>query len=475
MRELEFIGHFPGPVAEEFYHDRSYFSAIRGPLGSGKTQTSILKLLQLASEQEPNAQGIRPVRLLAIRNTYPDLESTTIRDWAAVTEHLGPIRMTHPPTQNVRWSLDDGTVVDLDVLFLALDRDDHVRKLRGTQATIVWLNETKELVKAVLDMATRPLGRYPSMALGGVRCTRECIVGDFNAPDEDHWAAQLELHPEPGWKVFVQPGGVKKNGGVWIPNPDAENVDNLPEDYYRKMLANKSEDWIAVNLANRFGSSVDGKPIHPEFSRAQHVEAFDVIPGSPIIFGLDFGLTPACTMAQDVQGTLFVFDEIVTDDFSAEEMAREMRHRRATAWATLDWGNGWCDPAGVIRAESDKGSAVQTMRSAGFKVLPAGSSNQFQARRDALGNRLRRLNGQRPAFLIHPRCKTLIKALSGHYQFRRMKVAGDERYADTPDKNEYSHIAESCQYLSVGLGDGQSNHSMKSRTPRQGLRYVRRS
>jgi hypothetical protein len=470
-REIHYRGDLPGPVAAEFYLDRSYFSAIRGPLGSGKTNTAILKLLQLCTEQEPNAARVRPSRILAIRNTYPDLESTTIKDWSAVTRYLGDIRMTHPPMQMMRWELADKTLVEAEVLFLALDREDHVRKLRGTQASFVWLNELKELHKSVLDMATRPLGRYPSLALGGVRCTREAMIGDFNAPDEDHWAAKLELNPQPGWRVFVQPGAVYRDGAEWRVNQQAENLVNLPLDYYDKLKVNKADEWVRVNIANEFGSSVDGKPIHPEFNPRIHVAEFDVDPAAEIVFGQDYGLTPACVLAQDCGGQLRIFDEIVTENFSAQELADAMHARHARDWTTLTWGHGWGDPSGKDPSQADKNTPMRVMRAAGFEIHPAGTNNSFALRRDALGNRLKRLTSVgEPAILIHPRCTIIRKGLGGHYAFKRLRVAGDERYHDVPDKSMFSHVCEGLQYLCVGLGDGRAlMGGNMTRAPVQGI------
>lgn len=481
MHKSKIVGDLAGPIASAYYHDRSYFSGIMGPLGSSKTNTTILKCLQLCTEQAPNSKGVRPSRILAIRNTYPDLETTTIKDWAALAGHLGKIRMGHPPTQRMTWMLKDGTMVDAEIIFLALDRDEHVRKLRGTQATYVWLNELKELPRSVLDMAARPLGRYPSLALGGVRCTRECMVGDFNAPDEDHWSVAMMDVPVDGWAFFRQPGGmIKDAAGRWRVNPAAENVINLPADYYTKLSQNKRDEWIKVNIGNEFGSAVDGKPIHPEFNGNIHVGEFDVDPAAPILFGQDYGLTPACVMAQEINGQLRIFDEIVTENFSAAELAQSMIERHALDWPMLEWGHGWGDPAGKDPSQADKKTPYHIMRGAGFALMPAGTNNSFALRRDALGNRFKRLTKEcEPAIVIHKRCIVLRKGLSGHYQFKRLKVAGDEKYHDVPDKSIFSHICEALQYLSVGMGDGlllmgKSDDWARNRNQTQGVRRARR-
>jgi hypothetical protein len=40
--------------------------------------------------------------------------------------------------------------------------------------------------------------------------------------------------------------------------------------------------------------------------------------------------------------------------------------------------------------------------------------------------------------------------MAGAWNHRRVQVAGEARYVDTPDKNRYSHVCEAAQYLLAG-------------------------
>ena len=103
------------------------------------------------------------------------------------------------------------------------------------------------------------IGRYPKKAdLGRFW---HGILSDTNAPDEDHWMAEVEENTPLGWKVYMQPGGVNWINGQWVPNPLAENVVNLPDNYYQNIIQGKRKDWIQVNVENRFGLVKDGKPV----------------------------------------------------------------------------------------------------------------------------------------------------------------------------------------------------------------------
>ncbi len=118
------------PVLQAFMRSRARVSAIMGPLGSGKTYGAVQRLLAHMVEQAPNSDGVRPTRFCAVRNCYPDLMGTTAKDFEAVFEGLGTMKRggLEPPTFHVAFRPKDGTSVKSEVIFLALDRDDSVRK-----------------------------------------------------------------------------------------------------------------------------------------------------------------------------------------------------------------------------------------------------------------------------------------------------------------------------------------------------------
>jgi hypothetical protein len=114
----------------------------------------------------------------------------------------------------------------------------------------------------------------------------------------------------------------------------------------------------------------------------------------------------------------------------------------------------WGDPSGENRAQTDKTTPFQVLLAEGVAAVPT-YTNDFTIRREAVANLMTRMTmtGE-PAFLVSPKCKMLRKGLGGGYRYRRVQVAGDERYMDKPDKNMYSHICEALQYAAVGAGKG---------------------
>lgn len=464
------MGTPSSPVLESFRTARGRVDLIMGPLGSGKTYGAIQRILKTSVEQEPNALGIRPTRWFAIRNTYPDLMSTTIRDFREVfTDDMGRMKMgsLEPPTFTVGIDLEDGTHVHSEVIFLALDREDAVKKLRGSQATGFWLNETKELVKPILDMADLRHGRYPSKAAGQVKPTWHGIIGDTNAPDEDHWYYKLAEEDRPeGWNFFRQPGGLLRTGRksaagreVWDVNHKAENIDNLPDAYYERGQAGKSDAWISINLANEYGFVSDGRPVHPEFIDSIHTtnEEIPYDPTLPLLLGVDFGRTPAAAIVQFIPqwGRFVCIDEFVTTNMSQAVFGPELKRYIQTNYHGAKV-RGWSDPAGDGKGQATEDTPRQILEASGFDVQSA-PSNIPVLRRAAVANPCRRLCGDgRPAFLISPKAKLIRKGLAGGFQFRRLKVAGDERYTDEPDKNMYSHPVEALEYVMLGEGEGDA-------------------
>jgi len=448
-----------GPTLERFILDASRRVLIRGPLGSGKTNASCWKLWRGMCGQQPNSSGVRKSRWLAVRNTYPDLMGTTAKDWLELFGDLGHFVKggLEPPTHTLAFALDDKTVVNAEVIFLALDRAEHVRKLRGSQITGAWLNETKELPFAVVQMLDLRVGRYPME----VEPTWYGIFGDTNSPDTDHWYYRLaEVDKPEGWSFHTQPGGLVRQGpeAPWEFNPAAENVSNLPgrHRYYVDGAQGKTDDWIKVNLANEYGFAIDGKPVYPDYKDSVHCREFDLVKPWGMHIGLDFGLTPAALLGQRTpSGQWRVFDELVTEDTGVIRFATELKRFLADRYPGVPIRSITGDPSGDQRQEGDneERTVFQLLIANQVAAVPA-STNDFSMRTEAFAAPMRRMIDGQPGFLIHPRCTVTRKGLAGGYHFRRVKVSGDERYRDEPDKNRFSHPCEAGQYMVLGAGEG---------------------
>ena len=425
-----------------------------GPLASGKTQACIFEALHCIDNQTPDKNGVRRSRWVAARNTYVDLKTTTIKDWRAVTDTMPGCHFSNgaPPTWTADYYKPDGTHVIAEVMFIAFDIESDHKKARGLQLTGVWFNELKELHKANVDMLQGRVTRYPPKA--EVPDAKFHLIGDSNAPDRDHWLAKLALEVKPdGWWFGIQPGGLLVESGNYVPNPAAENSQNLRGDYYTALAQGKKDSWVRCNLMNQFVFHADGRPVHPDFNEQLHVGECAASPGLPLEVGVDFGRTPAaCIMQRQIDGSWELYHELTTVNTSAKrfgEILREFINDNYSAFVVNFTG----DPAGDDMAQTRDESPLDMLLLSDIICVPA-PTNDFEVRTTALDEQLTKLIKGQPGFKVHPRCTTFIRGMAGAYQFRRVAVAGADRFKDAPDKGPESHIVESCHYALLGAGAG---------------------
>ena len=432
----------PGPVTRAFLKSDAFVKGVMGPFGSGKSTVCVMEIIRRAKQQVVGADGKRRSRWAVVRNTYPELKTTTIKTWHQwVPPALGRWVDSGPPMHHIQ-----DAEIDLEVIFVSLDRPDDIAKLLGMELTGAWVDEAREVPKAVIDGLTGRVGRYPSAAMGGSNWSG--IIMSTNPPDNDHWWYKLAEEVKPaGWEFYRQPGGL---------SPDAENRENLPKDYYERQCAGKDADWIKVYVDGEYGFVRDGRPVYPEYKDSIHCVEFDLIPGLPIHVGIDFGLTPAAVFGQKTaMGQWRWHSELVTEDMGAVRFSECLRAHMFERYPGFTFGNITGDPAGDTRAQTDETTPFQILRAQNIPANPA-PTNDFVKRRESVAVPLGRLIDGMPGLIIHPECRTLRKGMAGGYNYRRLQVSGEERYRDVPDKNMYSHVCEAGQYMLVGAGEART-------------------
>ena len=148
-----------GDVLKSFMKDDSFFRGLRGPVGSGKSVSCCVEIFRRALQQEKGQDGNRRSRWAIIRNTNPQLRTTTIKTWldwfpeAEWGKFLWSVPYTH-------W-IKQGDL-ELEVIFLALDRPEDVKKLLSLELTGIWINEAREIPKSIIDACTCLLYTSPS-------------------------------------------------------------------------------------------------------------------------------------------------------------------------------------------------------------------------------------------------------------------------------------------------------------------------
>ena len=462
-----------GEVLKSFMKDSTFFRGIRGPVGSGKSVGCCVEVFRRALEQKKGEDGLRKSRWAIIRNTNPQLRTTTIKTWLDwfPESDWGRFHWSVPYTHHIKKG-----EIDLEVIFLALDRPEDVKKLLSLELTGIWINEAREIPKSIIDACTMRVGRYPSMRDGGSSWSG--VIADTNAPEEDHWwpimagevpipdhiprdQAKMLVKPD-NWNFFTQPSGMletkDEEGEIqdYKENPKAENQKNILANYYSNLIRGKTKSWIDVYVMNRLGHIQDGKPVYPMFASEVHIakEEIPVAANVPVYVGIDFGLTPAAVLAQKVRGRWFVQSEIVAVDMGIVRFAEVLRQELATRFSAASEVIIYGDPAGDFRAQTDESTPFHILRGAGLRAYPA-PSNSVDLRLESVSSQLTKMVEGKPALLIDRRCPQLIKGFEGGYAYKRMEVSG-ERYADKPDKNMFSHVHDAAQYLFLGAGEGRA-------------------
>ena len=460
-----------GKVLSEYLVDRRHVSIIRGPIGSGTSSCSCIKIAMLAAEQNKSPlDGIRRSRWAVIRNNYPALRNTTVRTWLDwFPENLyGRFNWGKPMSHVMKWA-----DVECEIIFLALDDEADIAKLRSLELTGVWFNELEYIPKIIFDEAESRTGRYPALKDGGSKWSG--VLGDLNAPNEDHWLVMMTQEvPYPDeipeedrsfwpndWGYYVQPPALVevfasdgKTVNDYILNPEAENARWLEETFYLEKRRGKSKQWIDSRLMNRITFVVDGDPVWPMFRRETHVSPKPLIfnPSYALTVSLDFGRRPSALIGQEIGGRLYVLREFRMYGVGAATFAPALKR-----YLDQHFPGGLYrftgDPKGQDRGQADERTAYDVFRAHGMPVSPAPvKNNHIQTRITAVEQALNELVNGGPRLVIDPlNCPTLVAGMSGKYQMRKLMLGDDP----TPEKDKYSDIADCLQYMVLFLGNGR--------------------
>ena len=454
--------YIPEKTALQFHNDRDNFKFrfVRGVPGSGKSVMCMMEPLLWGIDQPPCFDKVRRTRFAIIRATYPALKTTTIKtfeNW--YPRELWPVKQSIPYNCRVNFGLNDGTEVDIEFIFLAVETAEDISKLKSLELTGAFLNEAFQLDRTVVQAAFERTGRYPSANLGAP-CKRRGIWADTNSPRDSHWWAEDEAKPPQGWKFYIQPAPLirrrdsEKRTIGWDNNPEAENIVNLGGGnyeqgyaYYRDQIPGMSEDQLRVNIENKFGSLFTGVPVYEKEWDDRMIAGgpIDINKGAEVLIGIDTsGLNPAATFAQPVGGVLTVTDEILAlgapfDTFVNDLLIPLIRRRYTGMDITAI-----VDPSNPRNAKTGT-TAQQDLLANQIRTVVAPTNNPV-FRTNAVKHFLQKRTG----FVIDPGCRWLVDGFKGGYSYSTIKGT-QGAVKTTPDKNDYSHPHDSLQYLCLHL------------------------
>lgn len=487
-----------GQILTAFLMSNAEFDIIQGPIGSGKTDTASMRMFRHCSEQPVQRDGMRRSRWAVVRQTFPELKTTTIKSFCELFPEgeeadggFGHMSWSPPFT----YYLKHGDI-EAEFIFLALDKDEDVKKLRSLQLTGIYFNELQYLTS--LTMVTEGLsrtGRYPPVKAGG--CTWSGGIADMNAPESLHWAPilfgkvpvpdhftpdQVRQHKRPeGWNLFIQPPALlvldeelKKRGleslnpgdeVEYAVNPGAENLRWLQPGYYARKIKGVTTQWIDANCRNIPAAIMHGKAVHPLFrgpnERNSHCSATPLkySPELDLYVGLDFGLTPAAVFGQVLRGRVYVLGELYAEDVGSTQFAPIVRQEivRRFPDINLDRVRFFGDPGGSIRLQNGAATSFDIFRQEGMFVRPAPGANRFKGpggRKEVVDKLLSQFVDGLPALCVDPSARMISAGLGGGYQFKVTKTTAGEFMSGDIVKNSYSHPCEAFGYMLLGMGLG---------------------
>jgi hypothetical protein len=303
---------------------------IEGPLGSGSSTVCCHKIFSMASQQAKSPiDGLRHTRYIVVRNTFKELLGSTVKTWMDWYSPLGRL-VTDPPP---RFFLEYGDIRS-EIWFIALDRPEHVQKIRSTEFTAGWWNEVQySELELFAEIATR-IGRYPpkrwwtkpnsTQWLDGYPDdfrvpNHKILIADMNTAFEDHWTSVMfrggrlpqgleegerrKFIAPKGWLYLKQPPAVIEKIDPESGRPTGEYVVNAKSElekhgvevaanhlyaenlnwagggrqgeeggieYYQDALGAHGADWINMTLMGVPGSRRTGTRIYPEFFEHLH-------------------------------------------------------------------------------------------------------------------------------------------------------------------------------------------------------------
>lgn len=446
------------------HRDDSFVRVIMGPYGSGKSTWAITEIVRRACEIPAWYSGRRRSRWGIVRNTSGELSTTTLATWLAWFEDLGDVRKRQKPIMTYEHTFNDGKgIVELELLFIALDRPEDVRKIKSLELTGCYINELSEVPKAALAHMKGRVNRYPSKAF----CQEPYwsgIIADTNPPEDDHWIYKdFEENAFDHHRLFKQPPGLIKNeDNKWVRNSHADNASHLPDNYYEMLAEGQSQEFVKVFCLGEYGSVGFGKRVYPEFNPDFHaIDSLSAVQGEQLVLGWDFGLTPACVVMQLSQrGQLLILKEYIGDGMGIRSFADSIvipSLLRDFPYCKV--GLSVADPAGNNRSEVvEEMSCIGELTSLNIPTVAA-RTNDIAPRLGSVRYFLNKMVDGKPGLILDRRnCPTLFKGFVKGYVYARIAVSGEERYKDTPNKNMFSHPMDGLGYGCLELASDRITH-----------------
>jgi len=455
-----------GDTIQRFHESNAFLRFLVGPVGGSKTSAALMEIMRRAVRQAPSpADGKRRTRWLITAGSYSKLKTTVVETWRFWTGGGGQLTLGDSPMRSVL-TFDE---VEVEVWFLPSSDADSMARLLSLELTGCVHCELTTTPETFFRMSTARVGRFPAISEGGP--TWHGVICEGHAPEPSTYMSDLVYGaPSEGREVFLQPPALlRDSSGRFVENPLAENLANLPKNYYFQIARNNSPDFVKRFVENAQVWIAEGVAVYAGvFSDTQHVLPEEYEPSSsyPVTISCDPDLHGSAVLLQMVPGgRVIAFDELRANEVGLTALGQALVRRMRERYPECYVGPCWSDPAGAYR-NNDLETACDLLEAATpWKWRPAPlPKNETSVRIEVVRHALKTLGDQgKPLLQISPRCAGLRRALGGGYRFRESKSAGSIIVSDLVVKDENATLAESLQYGLIGM---QMHHEVTGRQRR---------
>jgi hypothetical protein len=199
-----------------------------------------------------------------------------------------------------------------------------------------------------------------------------------------------------------------------------------------------------------------GMPVYPNFRRDIHISKHKIEPqlGLPLLFGWDFGLTPACIVGQMQGNSLKVLHEWVSKNEGIKTFAPKVMTECGFLYP--EWSNPakdhfhFIDPAGFQRAQTDARTCAQEMTESAPIVNLEPGPVVMTKRKGSVEHFLLYIDKDGSGMELDPEhTPTLTDGFAGGYRYADSQTDVESSKPE-PIKDQYSHPHDAFQYLCFG-------------------------
>ena len=425
-------------IQRDFVLSEAPIAAFVGPLGTGKTISSAIKILHRASEANKigcffNAVMIRDSTANLTRHTIPSL-TKLFGDFTEFKriEKLG----------GLVWRGEN-----FNCILLGVDSMKGLGRLHGLEPDHVHIEEPCPISSAMNAGVSEDvfLMSKARLSRGNPRIKKQLSIST-NPPDSLHWVNARVLDPQEDADLgMAEVFRGRKEDDIWSTDDDKRK---------RAQAYAHRPDLYARYIDGKVGAVLQGVAVTPDYT-ADMYSKHDILPAKDIptaIMSWDGGHNGVALVAQQLRdGRLMILDCFHKPGIGIRQLcnvfvkpALAQRYSSITDWKMIG------DETMATAAEADilLSGAIVISEELGFSFQPI--DNAWHNRDEAMRNLFsHRINGL-PSILVSNHCKAVDEALSGGWAYQRYPSGV---VADRPTKSHpASDIGDTISYLACYLG-----------------------